>query len=285
MTEGLRTGTDSGDSDISSCCWRVAIDAIGTILSQDPCVSIDVGPELASFDAVVSRTADLTKDVRQIDFELIAPAELSFAAGQFVSFEAQAPAWPYPVIRSYSIVSDPHDRNHLAILLNLVPGGRMSPHLFALRPGDRTTFRGPLGTFCLRPGNRDLLFVATGTGIAPVRSMLSTLARQQSARRITLFWGLRTQQDIYFQRELVELRDRLPRFDYVTTLSRAGEGWTGSRGTVTPLVDSRIETVSNLDAYVCGNQSMIKDVTAALNRKGLCPVYREQYYRDDASAA
>ena len=71
----------------------------------------------------------------------------------------------------------------------------------------------------------------------------------------------------------------------MTTLSRPSDGWRGARGTVTPLVEGRIETVSNLDAYVCGNESMIKDVTAVLNRKGLCPVYREQYYRDDTSAA
>jgi NAD(P)H-flavin reductase len=54
---------------------------------------------------------------------------------------------------------------------------------------------------------------------------------------------------------------------------------------VSPLVESRITTVSNLEAYVCGNEAMIKDVTAVLNRKGLCPVYREQYYRDAVSAA
>jgi NAD(P)H-flavin reductase len=115
--------------------------------------------------------------------------------------------------------------------------------------------------------------------------MLSALAREQSTRRITLFWGVRSQADIYYQRELADLREHLPAFSYVTTLSRPEEGWTGARGTVTSLVETRIETVSNLDAYVCGNQRMIKDVTAALNGKGLCPVYREQYYRDDASAA
>lgn len=226
----------------------------------------------------------MTADVREIELELIAPAEISFAAGQFVSLEVHAPGWPFAVTRSYSIASDPNERTRIALLLNLVPGGRMSPHLFSLRPGDRTTFRGPFGTFCLRPVNRDLLFVATGTGIAPVRSMLSSLAHQHSPRRITLFWGVRSEQDLYFQRELAELRERLPGFSFVTTLSRPGDDWRGARGTVTRLVEDRIETVSNLDAYVCGNQMMIKDVTAALNRKGLCPVYREQYYRDAANS-
>jgi NAD(P)H-flavin reductase len=240
---------------------------------------------MTSFEAFVCSVADLTGEVREIELELMAPPGISFAAGQFISCEVQAPDWPYPITRSYSIASDPGERRRITLLLNLVTGGRMSPYLFGLRVGDPVTFRGPLGTFCLRPGGRDLLLVATGTGIAPIRSMLHSLASEQSVRRITLFWGLRSRADLYYQAELAQLAARLPAFSYLTTLSRPDEVWEGSRGTVTPLVESRIATVSNLDAYVCGNGAMIKDVTAVLNRKGLCPVYREQYYHDAVPAA
>ena len=240
---------------------------------------------MTSFEALVRSVADLTADVREIELALIAPAGIAFVAGQFISFEVHAPEWPYPITRSYSIASDPSEHGRIRLLLNLVTGGRMSPYLFGLRAGDHVTFRGPLGTFCLRPSGRDLLFVATGTGIAPIRSMLHSLASEKSARRITLFWGLRSRADLYYQEELAGLAERLPAFSHVTTLSRPDEAWQGSRGTVTPLVESRIATVSNLEAYVCGNEAMIKDVTAVLNRKGLCPVYREQYYRDAVSAA
>jgi NAD(P)H-flavin reductase len=240
---------------------------------------------MTSFEAFVCSVADLTAEVREIGLELRAPPGIAFSAGQFISFEVQAPNWPYPITRSYSIACDPGERRRITLLLNLVTGGRMSPYLFGLRVGDPVTFRGPLGTFCLRPGGRDLLFVATGTGIAPIRSMLHSLASENSARRITLFWGLRSRADLYYQAELAQLAERLPAFSHVTTLSRPDEAWEGSCGTVTPLVESRIATVSNLDAYVCGNEAMIKDVTAVLNRKGLCPVYREQYYRDAVPAA
>lgn len=240
---------------------------------------------MTSFDAVVSRCSDLAPGVREIELALVAPPEISFAAGQFVSFEIAAPGWPYPITRSYSIASDPGERGRITLLLNLVAGGRMSPYLFGLSPGDRVTFRGPLGTFTLRPSERDLLFVATGTGIAPVRAMLHSLATGRSSRRINLFWGLRTRADLFYQEDLASLAERLPAFSHVTTLSRPDEAWAGARGPVTPLVESRIATVSNLDAYVCGNEAMIKDVTAVLNRKGLCPVYREQYYRDAPSSA
>ena len=100
-----------------------------------------------------------------------------------------------------------------------------------------------------------------------------------------MFWGLRSRADLYYQDELERLAERLPGFSHVTTLSRPDEAWEGSRGTVTPLVEGRIATVSNLEAYVCGNEAMIKDVTEVLNTKGLCPIYREQYYSDAVSAA
>ena len=237
------------------------------------------------FDAAVSRVTDLTRDVREIELALISPREIAFEAGQFVSFEVERPEWPLPVTRSYSIASAPSMRDRIVLLLNLVATGRMSPYLFSLRPGDRVSFRGPFGTFCLRPDGRELLFVATGTGIAPVRSMLHALAERDRQRRIQLFWGLRSPADVYYQAELGSLAGELPGFSYVTTLSRPDDAWTGARGTVTPLVENRIASVNGLAAYVCGNQAMIRDVTATLNRKGLCPVYREQYYRDEASAA
>ena len=124
-----------------------------------------------------------------------------------------------------------------------------------------------------------------GPGLHPF-DRCCTPSRLRRAPGITLFWGLRSRADLYYQEELAGLAERLPAFSHVTTLSRPDEAWEGARGTVTPLVErSRIGTVSNLEAYVCGNEAMIKDVTAVLNRKGLCHVYREQYYRDAASAA
>ena len=186
---------------------------------------------MTSFEAFVCSVAHLTADVREIELELIAPPGISFVAGQFISFEVHAPEWPYPITRSYSIASDPSEHGRIRLLLNLVTGGCMSPYLFGLRAGDHVTFHGPLGTLCLRPSGRDLLFVATGTGIAPIRSMLHSLASEKSARRIALFWGLRSRADLYHQEELARVAERLPAFSHVTTLSRPDEACDGSRGT------------------------------------------------------
>jgi NAD(P)H-flavin reductase len=234
---------------------------------------------LQTFRARVARCRDLTHDVRELDLELIEPPELAFQAGQFISFEVLPPGAARPVTRPYSIASPPSRRGILTLLFNRVPGGPGSGFLFGLRPGDEVRFKGPAGHFTLKDdGTRDRLFVATGTGIAPIRSMLLALRERGDARRATLYWGLRSRRDLYYQEELAALATEHPGFSAVVTLSRPEPDWTGEVGRVTRLVEERITSVAGLAAYLCGNGAMIKEVTALLNRRGLCPVYREKYY-------
>jgi NAD(P)H-flavin reductase len=164
-------------------------------------------------------------------------------------------------------------------VLNLVQGGPGSGYLFSLREGSRTSFKGPAGAFYLKDdGDRELLFVATGTGIAPMRSMILAQLQRAPDRPVTLFWGLRSQRDLYWQDEWAALALAHPNFIVVTTLSRPEPGWSGAHGRVTALVEERITSVRNLAVYLCGGSAMIKDVTARINAKGLCPIYREKYY-------
>lgn len=235
---------------------------------------------MQTFTAAVSRITDLTHDVREIELRLVEPPRIRFQPGQFVSFEVERTGTAFPITRAYSIASSPDEDDRILLLLNLVPGGSGSGYLFRLREGDETGFRGPAGSFTLPPGPRDLLFVATGTGIAPFRSMLWWLAEHEPSRRVTLFWGVRSERDVYYQDELARLRERLANFSSVTSLSRPSGAWTGATGRVTPLVDARIESVANLEVFVCGNSGMIADVVSIIRRKGICPIRREQYYVD-----
>lgn len=232
-----------------------------------------------TFTAEVSHIQDLTHDVRAIELRLLEPASITCKAGQFVSFEVPKEGQPRPVTRPYSIASPPEQRDRILLVLNLVQGGPGSSYLFSLREGDRTSFKGPAGAFYLRDdGTKDLLFVATGTGIAPMRSMILAQLQVQPDRPVTLLWGLRSQRDLYWQDEWAALAENHPNFTAVTTLSRPDPGWQGVSGRVTALVEERISSVRNLAVYLCGGNGMIKDVTAILNAKGLCPIYREKYY-------
>ncbi len=232
-----------------------------------------------TFTAEVSRIQDLTHDVRAIELRLLEPTSLTFKAGQFVSFEVPKEGQPRPVTRPYSIASSPEQRDRILLVLNLVQGGPGSGYLFSLREGSRTSFKGPAGAFYLKDdGDRELLFVATGTGIAPMRSMILAQLQRAPDRPVTLFWGLRSQRDLYWQDEWAALALAHPNFIVVTTLSRPEPGWSGAHGRVTALVEERITSVRNLAVYLCGGSAMIKDVTARINAKGLCPIYREKYY-------
>ncbi|HMZ99054.1 MAG TPA: FAD-binding oxidoreductase, partial [Nitrospira sp.] len=206
-----------------------------------------------TFTAEVSRIQDLTHDVRAIELRLLEPASITFKAGQFVSFEVPKEGHPRPVTRPYSIASPPEQRERILLVLNLVQGGPGSNYLFSLREGNRTSFKGPAGAFYLRDdGTKDLCFVATGTGIAPVRSMILTQLQRQPDRPVTLFWGLRSQRDLYWQDEWAALAAIHPHLTVVTTLSRPEPGWQGASGRVTALVEERITSVRNLAVYLCG---------------------------------
>ena len=236
---------------------------------------------LQLFRATACRIRDLTHDVRELDLRLMEPPQITLKAGQFVSFEVGQDEKKRPLIRPYSIASPPSQTETVTLLFNLVPGGPGSTYLFSLKEGDETQFKGPAGTFRLRDDPaRDHLFVATGTGIAPIRAMLLALFEKDAAGAVTLFWGLRSRRDLYYQDELAAWAQAHPNFSFVTTLSRPEDGWSGERGRVTRLVEERIASVNNLAVYLCGNSGMLNDVTAILQKKGLCPIYREKYYDD-----
>jgi CDP-4-dehydro-6-deoxyglucose reductase, E3 len=232
---------------------------------------------METFTAQVAEIENLTHDVRVIRLELVHPRNIRFQAGQFVSFEVPKAGLPFPVTRPYSIASPPSNPHVIDLLLNLVPGGPGSTFLFSLQAGDPVSFHGPAGTFVLREyPDRRLLFVATGTGIAPIRSMLH--ARLPSPRPITLLWGLRHEHDVYYQDELVALAQQFPEFSYTLTLSQPSSSWTGAVGRVQSHLESHIAAVDDLAVYVCGSKAMITSVIEQTRSRGMCPIHREQYY-------
>lgn len=251
-----------------------------SILLESPAMAIE------TFTAQVESVEDLTHDVRRLDLKLIEPKAINFKPGQFVSFEMPDPQTGRLLTRAYSIASQPSQSGVITLLFNLVSGGPGSGFLFHLKAGEKTQFKGPAGHFYLRDDpNRELLFVASGTGIAPIRSMLLANAERSDPRPTTLFWGLRSQRDLYDQEELAELSRQNPTFTAITTLSRPDPGWSGESGRVLRLIEERIASVKDLAVYLCGNSAMIADATALFQKKGLCPIYREKYYDGEGDEA
>ena len=228
--------------------------------------------------AIVDRVRDLTPEVRELTLRLVNPPKLKFVPGQSICFEVDTAHISKPVRRYYSLASPPSQTSRLALLLSMADQGPGSSYLFKLEHGEEVQFVGPNGSFCLREDERrDILFVATGTGIAPFRSMLHSLLERPMTNMVTLFWGLRSEGDIYYQGELEDLVKQSANFSYVMTLSRSRKTWTGAKGRVTHLVQ-KIPTVQNLAVYVCGNRKMVTEVTKIIRQKGDCPIYREKFF-------
>jgi CDP-4-dehydro-6-deoxyglucose reductase len=190
----------------------------------------------------------------------------AFVPGQFLSITA--PVGDDEITRAYSIVSPP-DGNRFALCANLVQDGHLSPFLFALHPGDPIQFKGPYGAFILRRPVSDSIFVATGTGIAPFRSMLLSHLKVYPDNRFTLIFGVRHEQGLLYHDELTALAASHPNFHYHPTLTRPSEDWTGRAGRVQGLTLEALGDRRDVDVYICGLREMVDDIRAKLKALGL----------------
>jgi ferredoxin-NADP reductase len=163
--------------------------------------------------------------------------------------------------RAYSIASAPGENGHLAFCLNRVEEGFMSNYLCGLEEGAQISFQGPFGSFILRPPLRDSVLIATGTGIAPFRSMLHWLladAERHQGHQFWLLFGARTVPDLYYREEFERLGGEHDNFHFLPTLSRAGEEWKGLRGYVQQHLGEIVGMRTDMHAYICGLDKMVK---------------------------
>ncbi|MGA7294025.1 MAG: FAD-binding oxidoreductase [Terriglobales bacterium] len=213
-----------------------------------------------TFDARVLRSTQLSEFTKHIEFEVNGVTDFSFVPGQWLSVKANTPGGE-EITRAYSIASPPGENGRLAFCLNRVQDGFMSNHLCSLGEGANITFQGPFGDFILRPPLRDTVFVATGTGIAPFRSILHWLLAENDRHHERQFWllfGSRREQDVYYREEFEHLAAAHNNFHFLPTLSRADEKWQGLRGYVQQHVGEIVGMRSDMQAYLCGLDKMIK---------------------------
>jgi ferredoxin-NADP reductase len=213
-----------------------------------------------TFAAQLVRSVDLSPQTKHLEFEVAGVSRFGFVAGQWLSFRTNKPD-SEEITRAYSIASPPGDDNHFALCLNRVQDGFMSNFLCDMKEGQEISCQGPFGDFILRPPLRDTAFIATGTGIAPFRSMLHWLladpVRHQS-RQVWLLFGNRTEKDIYYHDEFRDLAACHANFHYLATLSRGAAEWQGLRGYVQDHVPGIVAGRTDMHAYICGLDKMIK---------------------------
>ena len=220
--------------------------------------------ELSRYTMKITKKVFLTPDMLEIYFEK--PADFTFQAGQFIQVIVPDQQSQSPLLRSYSLASAPFEP-HLALCIKIVPGGRASTYLSALRVGDTLELRGPEGRFTVMDAHApQKTFVATGAGIAPIMSILEDEVRKPTNEHLRLVFGVRHERDILWLERLQVLEELHPNFSVLITLSQPSGAWTGRRGRVTERIP---ELPAEGEWYLCGSPPMVKDVRALLIAKGV----------------
>ena len=224
------------------------------------------------FKTKVSEHILINEKFQYVHLELMEPYRMEFLAGQYISI-----AIGEGERRSYSIASSPSMKHAVEICVDVTPGGKGSKYIEGLKPGDEVSFLAPLGQFVLgdKEKEKKLLFVATGSGIAPLRSMiLDLLVEKQDKREMWLYWGMRFVKDMFWEEDFRQRHEFFRNFNYELVLSKPPEGWPVISGHVCGEIEG-LGLGSDWGVYLCGNPEMTKEVNQLALDKG---VIKEQIH-------
>jgi propane monooxygenase reductase subunit len=217
---------------------------------------------------VVSKDA-VTHDMRHLILRMIEPDEIKYFPGQYMDISIPGT----DAARSFSMANtSSRETGLLEFVIKVYPDGQFSKFLAEqLAEGDRLDLTGPFGVFTLREGDNDLVFVGGGAGMAPILSLLRTLAERGIQRKTTFFYGARTKQDLCFEAELRKLEEKLPNFRYLPALSEPAddEEWDGETGLITDVVKRHASDLTGAHAYVCGPPPMVEAALPLLSQLGV----------------
>jgi ferredoxin-NADP reductase len=214
--------------------------------------------------ATLVKSEPLSSEARLLTLRVESNSGLEFLAGQCVRIEQELDGKLAPSV--YSIASPPCGNNHIELCIK--PGRKGSPadSLCALQEGTQVRISAPQGGFVLKPEKTTTLFLAAGTGIAPIRSMIHWLVRKNEGRPICLVYGARDIESLFFHSEFIHFAGRHSNFCYVPVLSRPHENWGGACG----YVQHHLHGIApgEAQAYLCGPRGMVENTNQKLRELG-----------------
>jgi len=227
--------------------------------------------EVREYACTCSEMTDLTRDIKQIRLQLEDPAKLAFVPGQYIQLLSP----PYAnveeeVYRAYSVSSDPADTSAVELIIRLVPGGICTTYVFEhLKPGHAVRINGPYGEFRLSETDRPIVFIAGGSGMAPIKSMLHHMQNTNCARPAVFFFGVNRAEDLFLLDRMKTFEQALPEFRFVPVVAQPDEAWAGEAGLVTEAVRRHVTEAAGREAYLCGSPGMIDAAVAVLRELGM----------------
>jgi CDP-4-dehydro-6-deoxyglucose reductase len=222
----------------------------------------------------IERVAD---DVVVLSLKLPANERLQYMAGQYVEFMLKDGKR-----RSYSMANAPHDDAFVQLHIRHMPGGLFTDHVFGkMKERDILRFEGPHGSFHLREeSSKPVVFIASGTGFAPIKAIIEHAAYRNIARPMVLYWGGRRPKDLYMDELARRWEASIPGFRYVPVISDAlpEDGWTGRTGFVHRAAMEDLPDMSGHQVYACGAPVVVdsarRDFTAQ------CGLPEEEFFAD-----
>ncbi len=244
-------------------------------------LEIEIPEELLyakKFRATVEKIIDVTYDIKELTLKLIEPSEIEFRAGQYIQLRIP----PYdkikePVERAYSISSPPSIRDRIQLLIRLVPGGAATTYVHKyMKENQEVDFTGPFGEFYARDSKATMIFVAGGSGMAPIKSILFDLYEKNvNEREIWYFFGARSVKDLFYVDIFRELERKWPVFHFIPALSNPlpEDKWEGEVGLITQVLEKYFKTVIRTDVekegYLCGSPGMINAAIETMTKNGI----------------
>jgi CDP-4-dehydro-6-deoxyglucose reductase len=218
--------------------------------------------------ARVLKKEKLSHDIMSLFLQLPSSERLQFMAGQYVEFILKDGKR-----RAFSLANAPHDDAALELHLRLIPGGTFTEYVFNEMP-EKAILRieAPFGTFYLREESaKPIIFVAGGTGFAPIKGIIEHMIHTQSPRQILLYRGVRSLEDLYMDELCKRWAEHMPNINYIPVLSepKPEDNWHGRTGFVHQAVLADIEDLSSFQAYVCGAPVMVDVAHKAFVEQGL----------------
>lgn len=237
-------------------------------------IKIEIPEELFNvkqYEYTVTILEDLTDKIKRVRLELPETLEINYKPGQYIQILTPVYDGNEEVYRAYSITTPPSSKQAIELFIGYVPDGICTTYIHKhLKVNDKLNVVGPFGDFYYREGDKEMVLVAIGTGMAPIISILRYMNENRIERKATLYFGARTRSDMFMTEELKKLEETMYDFTYINCLSRptAQCEWKGEVGRVTDLIESYVDNGDNKEAYLCGNPPMIDSVIPILKEKG-----------------
>lgn len=277
---------DAAEGYILTCCASAQSDLV--LESRQV---LDVGmPVVKKLPMRLLSSKKMADDVMLLQLQLPQTEAFEFKAGQYVDFllkDAQKRSYSIANAKAVKVKSETSGSEIQFIELHIrhMPGGLFTDHVFKSMK-DKEIFRieGPLGGFFLRPNNKPMIFLASGTGFAPIKALIEQVMNTSKSdvlnANIELYWGARTLADLYMHQWVLELTQRWPSLKYTPVLSEPlpSDEWTGRQGWVHQAVLEDHPDLSGHQVYACGAPLMVEAAKRDFALVGKLP--SEEFFAD-----